>query len=310
MAGVIEETYARIRSFDVQGARNIAHSGLAALREAASGYKGKDSGKFRGSLKGWADTLASARPTEPMLRNGLKYALHSARGRRPAGCERVAGIKKSVLAAIDGYLDESKKAIERIVEYGSKKIEDGFVIMTHCHSSTVTRIMKRAKEEGKSFEVYVSETRPLFQGRRTAAELAGLGIPVTSMIDSAQRTFIRKADLALVGSDALTADGYLVNKVGTSMLALACEEAGVPFGAAAELFKFDPITVVGYREPIEERGPKEVWGEAPPGVRVVNPSFDFIPPRYIRFLITEAGVLSPYAVAIAASKKYPWMMGE
>lgn len=304
MAGVIEETYARIRSFDVQGARNIARSGLAALREAASAYKGKDAGKFKKDLKAWADVLASARPTEPMLRNGLKYALHSARG------EGVAKVKKSVLDSIDEYLAQSDKAIEKIIEYGSKKIEDGFVVMTHCHSSTVTKILKRAKEEGKDFEVYASETRPLFQGRRTAKELAELDIPVYSIVDSAQRTYAHKADVALVGSDALTSDGYLVNKVGTSALALACEEAGVPFGVAAELFKFDPMTVIGYREPIEERSPKEVWDGAPRGVKVLNPSFDFTPPKYIRFVITEAGVIAPYAATLEVSKIYPWMMKE
>jgi ribose 1,5-bisphosphate isomerase len=181
------------------------------------------------------------------------------------------------------------------------------VIFTHCHSSTVTRLLAKAKADGKNFKVICTETRPAFQGRITAKELVQLGIETTFIVDSAARTFMPKADLVIVGADALTSEGNVINKIGTSTLAVLAHEARKPFYVVSELLKFDSITMYGGYEGIEQRNLAEVWKEAPEGLKVRNPAFDVTPNRYIHGLICEEGIITPQSIAEVMRRRYPWV---
>jgi translation initiation factor 2B subunit (eIF-2B alpha/beta/delta family) len=77
----------------------------------------------------------------------------------------------------------------------------------------------------------------------------------------------------------------------------------VSFYSAAELYKYDPLTIYGEREEIEERDKKEVWDKPPKGVKVSNPAFDATAARYINGYITEMGVVPPQALSSMAMKK-------
>ena len=121
--------------------------------------------------------------------------------------------------------------------------------------------------------------------------------------------FLKKADMVIVGADAVTAMGDLINKVGTSALARLARMNDVSFYSAAELYKYDPLTIYGAREAIEERDQKEVWERPPKGVKVSNPAFDATAARYINGYITEMGVVAPQALWTVAMKKLAREMG-
>jgi len=151
--------------------------------------------------------------------------------------------------------------------------------------------------------VVCCETRPRWQGRITAEELANAGMDVTLTVDMGVNKFMKKADMVIVGADAVTAMGDLINKVGTSALARLARMNDVSFYSAAELYKYDPLTIYGAREAIEERDPKEVWEKPPKGVKISNPAFDATAARYINGYITEMGVVPPQALWTVAMKK-------
>jgi ribose 1,5-bisphosphate isomerase len=90
-------------------------------------------------------------------------------------------------------------SLKKIASIGARKIKNGMIVYTHCHSSTVTAILKEAKAQGKRFEVHNTETRPKYQGRITAAEIAKAGIPVTHYVDSAAKIALEKADIMMIG---------------------------------------------------------------------------------------------------------------
>lgn len=282
----------RIRQLRIQGARNIARAGLEALSKDAGRSKAKALGAFRKELMANAAMLAGARPTEPALRNGLlvvQVATAKAGG--------VAEAKRAAVKAAGRYLAAMEAAKKKIVEVGVKRIASGMTVFTHCHSSTVTAILLGAWKKGRRFRVINTETRPNYQGRITAVELARAGIPVTHIVDSAARRFMNQADLVLVGADAVTAEGSLVNKIGTSQIAAIAHEARTEFAVACETFKFDPLTLGGAPEPIEERKPSEVWERPPRGVKIANPAFDVTPAEHISYIITEDGVIAPQEAA-------------
>ncbi len=221
--------------------------------------------------------------------------------------KKLKSIAELVIGNAGLFLQNLDASRECTAEIGSKRIRDGMLVLTHCHSSTVTRMLAKAKADGKNFSVICTETRPAFQGRITAREMVELGVETMFIVDSATRSYMGNVDLVVVGADAITSEGNIVNKIGTSSIAVLANEARKPFYVVSELLKFDPETLFGEYERIEQRSPAEVWMEAPEKLSVRNPAFDVTPSRYISGLICEEGVIAPQSVAEVMLRAYPWV---
>ncbi len=304
MAEIVKDTAERIRMLQVQGARNVAIAAVKAIQTQAEKTRAKNKAAFLSELKEAQTIFVASRETEPLMRNAIRFINTKAQG---ADTEKVAELSRLVSSAANQFLTELDASRERVAEIGAKRIWDGMVIFTHCHSSTVTRMMAKAKNQGKNFKVICTETRPAFQGRITAKELVDLGIETTFIVDSATRTFIGDADFVVVGADAITSEGNVVNKIGTSAIAVLAHEARKPFYAVSELLKFDPETLGGECEKIEQRSHTEVWSEAPPKLTIRNPAFDVTPNRYIHGLICEEGIIAPQVVVEVMRRRFPWV---
>lgn len=283
------DTLRGIKSLEIQGAENIAIAAVKAFDEKLKGATAHDVDK----LKGYIKELESLRATEPALRNALHYCL--------LNFENDPKVAETVI----NYFKTSK---ERIAEIGAKKIHDGMTIFTHCHASTVTKILLKAWQDGKRFTVRNTETRPKYQGRKTAQELAEAGIPVIHSVDSAGRLGMKKSDMFLFGADAVTAEGNVINKIGTTMFVEFANLYQIPVYSCTNSWKFDPATIGGADEPIEERDSKEVWDAPPAGVTIINPAFELTPADKISGIITELGVFKPETLVTEIKKAYSWMV--
>ena len=294
----------RIRKLEVQGARNVAIAAIKAVEALATETSAKTRKEFMKKLAEARDVLFTSRSTEPLMRNAVRWIISQVEN---AGSEEVGALAEVVVSSSSRFLKDLEASKECIAEIGAKRIRDGMVVFTHCHSSTVTNILRKAKEDGKEFEVVCTETRPVFQGRITAKELLSFGIKTTFIVDSAARSFMRNVDLVIVGADAITSEGNVVNKIGTGTIALLAHEARKPFYVVAELLKFDPATVCGEYSQIEERSPKEVWKDAPEKLVIRNPAFDVTRRDFIHGVICEEGIIPPHAVSEIIHRKYPWI---
>jgi ribose 1,5-bisphosphate isomerase len=285
-----------IRSMRIRGAGLIARSAVEALQIVARDSTAKDTESLVKELTDAAGILLQTRPTAVSLPNGIRYVMHRVNGGKgQAGS--VEEVRRIAIGAAGEFIENAKTAVQRIGEIGAKRIVDGDTLLTHCNSGAAIEIMKTAWREGRKFDVFVTETRPKFQGHITAHELAKAGIPVTLILDDAVRYFIQRVDKVIVGADAVTANGALVNKIGTSMVALAAHEARVHVFVAAETYKFSPETMIGELVTIEERDSSEMISEEQQrrigSIKVRNPSFDVTPPEYIDLIITERGIIPP-----------------
>lgn len=281
----------KIKGLEIQGAKNVALAGLRALSLYASGIKSENKRDFLGVLKSKSELVSSARPTEPALRNSISFVMANLRR-----CKDVSDIRNTLQREVGEFSRNIESTIYKIGEIGARRIPDGAVVFTHCHSNTVMEIFHRAKSTGKKFEVVCTETRPMNQGLVTAKQLAKMRIPVTLIVDSAARTFMKKCDLVIIGADAITSTGDVVNKVGSSIIALIAEEQKKPFYVAAGTHKIDPETAKGFLEPIEERPAKEITNRRLEGVKIRNPAFDVVSARRITGIITESGIMPPQNV--------------
>jgi ribose 1,5-bisphosphate isomerase len=294
----------RIRKLEVQGARNVAIAAIKALEALAAETRAETRTDFMKELAEARDVLFVSRATEPLMRNAVRWVISQV---ETSGKEKVAALAEVVSSSASLFLKNLEASKECIAEIGAKRVRDGMVVFTHCHSSTVTHILRKAKEAGKQFEVICTETRPVFQGRITAKELLSLGIKTTFIVDSAARSFMRDVDIVVVGADAITSEGNVINKIGTGTIALLAHEARKPFYVVAELLKFDPATVCGDRVQIEERSPDEVWKDAPENLIVRNPAFDVTRRDFIDGVISEEGIIPPHAISELVNRRYPWI---
>jgi ribose 1,5-bisphosphate isomerase len=301
----VVEAAGRIRRLEIQGATNVAFEAVRALVEQMNASDAQDRESFLSEIHRAKEILFNSRETEPFMRNAIRYVEWNIRETEWETTSEFQGLIKKFS---DDLLSEFREARERIIEVGSKRILNGARVMTHCHSSAVSGILRAAKANDRDFRVILTETRPRYQGRITANEMIEAGIDATMIVDSAVRNFMNKADLVLVGADAITSEGNVINKIGTSQVALAAQEARTPFYVATELLKFDPQTIHGDYEAIEERPTDEIWSEAPEGLQIRNPAFEVIRRDYIHGIICEEGLISPQSILEAVRRRYPWIL--
>lgn len=245
-----------IKTIKIQGARNIAKKALYAYNLIPT----KSSKK----------KLLSLRPTEPMLENVLDMA-----GKKSYNL---------ILRHFDSAQEEINKNILKIMKNND-------VIFTHCHSTNVINALKYAKKQKKKFEVYNTETRPLFQGKKTAKELKKAGIRVTMFIDSALNVALsgengKKVDKIFLGADAILKKG-IINKIGSGIIAYMAKKNNIPIYIVADSWKYTSKKI-----PMEQRKLNEVWDTAPKNIRIKNPAFEFVPKKYIKGIVSELGLLT------------------
>ncbi len=298
----VEKTCGEIKSLKIQGARKVAQAAVEAMALQAKESDAKSLEAFRSDLLVAADALANARPTEPMLQNSLRFLFAEMQKRKPKG---VGEARKAIADEEKILLKKFEENAGKIAEFGAKELPIDARILIHCHSHTLMGILKRAQEMGKAPKVTCTETRPLYQGRISAKELAGAGVDVTLVVDSAAKSMMGKTDLVLVGADSITSTGDLVNKIGTAGIATIAKESDVRFFSCAELYKFDPLTIWGRMTEMEERDAQEIADpKEMKGVKILNYAFDRTDAKYITGYITEKGVVTPQGFVAMAMKEF------
>ena len=307
----VAEAAHAIRSMQVRGAPLIgavaAYGVCLALRADAS----------TAAMERDAALLAATRPTAVNLAWAIARML--ARLRNSAAAERVAAAYDEAAR----IADEDAAQCEAIGRHGVRLIEDAAArrggrrvnVLTHCNAGWLATVdwgtalapIYMAHERGLDVHVWVDETRPRNQGAAlTAWELGRHGVAHTILADNAGGHLMQHdcVDLAIVGTDRVTRQGDVANKIGTYLKALAARDNGVPFWVALPSTTIDWRLRDGVAEiPIEERAAAEVThltGRTAAGAlatvqvtspdsAALNPAFDVTPARLVSGFITERG---------------------
>lgn len=276
-----------IKSLKIQGASKVRKAVVEGIEVTVTESDAKSADALRKEIKQAAKILL-VRPTEPETRTAVRIILKAA-----AKDSDVKQLKQNVLKEIADYEKNKTKAMQKIAENSLKLFKNKKVVFTHCHSHTVEEIIKLAWKKNKVERVIATETRPRFQGRITATNLSKIGIPVTHIVDSAAASFISEADIFLSGADAVIANGDVVNKIGTSLIAEFAKKKQVPYYACTSSHAFDSATYFGKEEVIEQRDVNEIWEQKLRNVTIKNPAFDVTEAGNVRGIITEKGIFTP-----------------
>ena len=275
-------------------------------------------------------TLMATRPTAINLKWALDEMAAAVRNRPRA--ERAAAAYRRARAICDedvainsGIGRNGLPVIEEIAR--RKKAGERVNVLTHCNAGwlaavdvgTATAPIYLAHDNGIAVHVFADETRPRNQGASlTAWELGRHGVPHTVIADNTGGHLMQHGlvDLVIVGTDRVTRNGDVCNKIGTYLKALAARDNNVPFYVALPSPTIDFTVADGVVEiPIEQRGTDEVTsmtGRAADGrietVRIVpegspaaNYAFDVTPARLVTGLITERGIIAASRAALAGA---------
>jgi methylthioribose-1-phosphate isomerase len=313
-----------IKSMQVRGAPLIgataAYGVWLAMREDAS-----DEGLERAFA-----ALLATRPTAINLKWALDEMLAAVRNRpraerAAAALQRASEISDEDVEINLGIGRHGLKLIEEIA--ATKKPGERVNVLTHCNAGWLSAVdwgsatgsIYLAHDKGVNIHVFADETRPRNQGASlTAWELGRHGVPHTVIPDNTGGHLMQHGmvDMVIVGTDRVTAQGDVCNKIGTYLKALAARDNGVPFYVALPSPTIDFTVSDGLSEiPIEQRGPEEVatmTGKTkdgrietvqvvPDGSPVANYGFDVTPARLVTGLITERGVVAARRAALAAA---------
>jgi methylthioribose-1-phosphate isomerase len=309
----LDEMARAIRTMQVRGAPLIgvaaAYGVCLALRTDASDE----------NLERACAALLATRPTAINLKWALDEIVAAIRN-QPHQARIAAAYRRAAEIA-----DEDVAINQAIGRHGLKLIEDVAArkngepvnVLTHCNAGwlavvdlgTATAPIYMAHDKGIAIHVWVDETRPRNQGASlTAWELGRHGVPHTVIADNTGGHLMQHGmvDLVVVGTDRVTAQGDVCNKIGTYLKALAAKDNNVPFYVALPSPTIDFTVSDGVAEiPIEQRGAEEqstmtgctadgrieTVRIVPDGSDVANYGFDVTPARLVTGLITERGVL-------------------
>ena len=274
--------------------------------------------------------LLATRPTAINLKWALDEMVAVVRNRPRAERAAAAYARAGEIADEDVAINKAigqngLPLIEAIAR--RKKSGERVNVLTHCNAGWLAAVdfgtalapVYTAFDKGIPIHVFADETRPRNQGASlTAWELGHHGVPHTVIADNTGGHLMQHGlvDIVIVGTDRVTANGDVCNKIGTYLKALAAHDNNVPFYVALPSPTIDFTVADGVAEiPIEERAGDEVatmTGRTqdgriesvrivPDGSPVANYAFDVTPARLVTGLITERGVLTASRAGLAGA---------
>lgn len=274
-----EEQVERIVNDREHGSRWLMREAMLLLRDMArDATLAEDEAMQEIRLAG--QRLAQARPAMAALAGAVRRILNATGGLR--------GIADEASRLLESY----EHATEHMAVFARGMLKG--TVMTHSMSGTVLDVLLGCKEQIE--RVIVLEGRPRYEGRTLAEALAQQGMAVTLITDAQADIFLASCSAVVVGADTIFANGDVLNKAGTALLAWAAQGHSVAFYVLSETLKISPRIWEGNVEQLEEKEAEEVMDAPPAGVTVRNFYFDHTPAYLVTKMITEQGLMGPLEV--------------
>ena len=219
--------------------------------------------------------LTSARPSMPSIAN-MAYRIQSLTSEYVSkGIELEEALSEAVRVAVSEY----KESLRKVLRNAQEVLGRYDSVLTHSYSSTVAA----AVEGNDRLRVYVTESRPGYEGRRLAERLARRGLRVTLIVDAAASYVLERepVDAVVIGCDAILDDGSIANKIGSKMIALAAKQFEIPLNVITDLWK---AAIHGFSP--ELHPPEEVY-EGVERISILNPYFEIVPSSLISLFVSE-----------------------
>ncbi|ELY43446.1 translation initiation factor eIF-2B [Natronorubrum sulfidifaciens] len=279
---MIDETVEEIQEMQTHSSSVVAVNATRALEELLE-REFATVEEYTRSLERNGTVLRRANPSHASLQNAVREVVADV---SDADLDTVEEAKQYTQERIDAVISRVESGKRLAAENAVDTLEDGATLLTHDYSSTVLEAIEQAVEAGKSFEVYITEARPRYIGRKTARALADIDeLDTTLITDSAHGVYLEECDRVVVGMDCIV-DDKLYNRVGTFPIAATAHQLDVPVTVLGSASK---IVTEGFVFENEFRTGSEVMPEPADGFAVENPAYDATPVSLLEGVITDEG---------------------
>ncbi|APW99185.1 initiation factor 2B [Halobiforma lacisalsi AJ5] len=279
---MIDETVEEIQEMQTHSSSVVAVNATRALEELTE-REFATVDEYVRALERNGSVLRRANPSHASLQNAVRDVVEDVAEADPDSVDEAKELTRDRIDAVVSRVESGKRlAAENAVDL----LEDGATLLTHDYSSTVIEALELATDAGKTFDVYVTEARPRYIGRKTARTLADLeGVDPTLITDSAHGHYLAECDRVLVGMDCIVED-TLYNRVGTFPIAASAAQVDVPVTVVGSASK---IVSEGFVFETEFRSGTEVMPEPAEGFDVENPAYDATPVDLLESVVTDEG---------------------
>jgi len=262
-------------------------------------------------IKPYISFLAQCRHLSVSMGNAIKYLKQQITQSSPELSENDA--KDALVQSLDDYIQEriylAGEAISKT--FAGKKINNGDKIMIYGFSSLIIKVLKDAHADGKQFQVVVVDSRPKFEGRECIRRLSAIGIKCSYILTNAVSYIMKEISTVFLGAHALLANGYVMSRVGTSMVAMVAKSYNVPVLVCCETYKFcervqtdafvfnelgNPDTLLEQNHAKEENA-LAGWRDSK-HLYLLNLNYDVTPPTFVDMVITELGMIPCTSVPV------------
>ncbi|MCA1797608.1 MAG: hypothetical protein LC645_08755 [Geobacteraceae bacterium] len=267
------------------GASALARRALELLQRSAATFKTGEAQVFCTTMEERCTALARVRPSMAVVSTQVER-WRAELERVCAECDAVAQMSARMAEHAAQLLEDSRSVCDAAATHMASLVKPEQTIITLSSSSTLNATFARLPE---NVRFIVAESRPLNEGVGVAQHLLARGFDVTLITEAQLGLFVPRADLALIGADTVLADGSVVNKAGSYLLALAANAAGIPLYSCHESFKECPLERADFE--IEAMDVAELGHAEIPAAAQRNLYFDCTPPHLIHARVTEHGVV-------------------
>ena len=288
------EVVDKFRAAELHAARS-GREVMSALAQVVADSSAPNSDMLVAEIEGNIDAILEEMPAYAPPLNVLHQVMSWIEWAR-ANQAPVDDLKAKFSKGSEDYRLWSETARARIAQYGASIIPERGNVFTFTLSETVLRTLREAWKQGKKFTVFVTESRPNNDGLITTELLSRDGVPVEVSVDACIRELVSRADVMIVGAEAIMADGSAVCKVGTYPSALLAKKFGIPVFVVVDTMKFNVMSSLGLPLWMDPLNRKEVLIKGgSERARVIGHVFDSTPAKLIRSVVTERGMLNPIA---------------
>jgi len=218
--------------------------------------------------------------------------------------------KEELCGKIDNYIEERITAADQVIaQSAGLKIKNGDVLLTYARSSVVEKVLLRAHKGGKSFSVYVVDSRPMLEGKKLLTALSSAGIPCTYLLLPAIGSIIAEVSTVFIGAHSLHSNGAVHSRAGTALVSMMAKQHSIPVVVCCETYKIsETVQLDSFTK--NELGPlngmfstfpitiprESLATENTTNLEILNPLYDLTPPKNITAVVTEVGVIPPTSI--------------
>jgi translation initiation factor 2B subunit (eIF-2B alpha/beta/delta family) len=279
----VEAFVAELATDKTSGARELALGCLDFLLRICRSSTAATAAVLTGDIADAARRLRRVRPSMVIIDRTLRMLLDDI-----PPLTNIDTARDELASVIERHRQALGQAVHQASTHLAEIVPEATCLMLHSYSSSIIHTL--AGLHCRGCRVIVTESRPGLEGRRTAELCAQAGLSVRLITDASVFAALKDVDMVLMGADAVTIDGCVINKMGSAAIACCAHALGVPVYILAECRKIVPAAE---SPSLEQGAASDVWEAPPEGVMVANGIFERVPPVYIRGIILEDGIFRP-----------------